>query len=91
MEPPASGVNGATTASADKGEKLLEIQTGVPGQMAPPMTFMVDGKQYIAIQVGTGAVPPAPGAAAPPANPNAPPAVKPRLLVYTLDGTAKLP
>jgi PQQ-dependent dehydrogenase (methanol/ethanol family) len=77
--------------SADKGEKLLEIQTGVPGQMAPPMTFMVDGKQYIAIQVGTGAVPPAPGAPAPPANPNAPPAVKPRLLVYTLDGTAKLP
>lgn len=90
----ATVVAGAGTLfaySADKGEKLLEIKTGVPGQMAPPMTFMVDGKQYVAIQVGNGANPPPPGGAAPPANPNAPPAVKPRLLVYALDGTAKLP
>lgn len=78
--------------SADKGEKLLEIATGVPGQMAPPITYMLDGKQYIAIQIGNGPPPPpANGAPAPPANPNAPPAMKPRLLVYALDGTAKLP
>jgi quinohemoprotein ethanol dehydrogenase len=77
--------------SADKGQKLLELKTGVPGQMAPPITYMVDGKQYVAIQVGNGANPPLPGAPAPPANPNAPPAMKPRLLVYALDGTAKLP
>lgn len=77
--------------SAEKGEKLLDLKTGVAGQMAPPITYMLDGKQYIAIQVGNGANPPIPGAPAPPANPNAPPPVKPKLLVYTLDGTAKLP
>ncbi|MEO5923206.1 MAG: PQQ-dependent dehydrogenase, methanol/ethanol family [Bryobacteraceae bacterium] len=77
--------------SADKGEKLLELKTGIPGQMAPPITYMLDGKQYIAIQVGTGATPPPPGGAAPPANPNAPKPVSPRLLVYAIDGTAKLP
>ncbi len=77
--------------SADKGEKLLELKTGVPGQMAPPITYMVDGKQYVAIQVGQGRNPAPPGAPAPPPNPNAPPAMNPRLLVYALDGTAKLP
>jgi glucose dehydrogenase len=77
--------------SADKGEKLLELKTNVPGGMAPPITFMVDGKQYIAIQVGQGGNPPPAGAPAPLPNPNAPPVVKPRLLVYALDGTAKLP
>jgi hypothetical protein len=40
--------------SADKGEKLLELKTGVPGGMGPPITFMVDGKQYVALQIGTG-------------------------------------
>ena len=77
--------------SADKGEKLLELKTGVPGGMAPPITFMLDGKQYVALQVGQGRAGPGPGGNAPPANPNAPPPVNPRLLVYTLDGTAKLP
>jgi quinohemoprotein ethanol dehydrogenase len=75
--------------SADKGEKLLELKTGVPGQMAPPITYMVDGRQYVAIQIGNG--PPAlpPGAPAP--LPNATTQMKPRLLVYAIDGTAKLP
>ena len=80
--------------SADKGEKLLlELKTGIPGGMAPPITYMLDGKQYVALQVGQGRVAPPPGAAgnAPPPNPNAPPPVNPRLLVYALDGTAKLP
>ena len=77
--------------SADKGEKLLELKTGMAGQMAPPITFMVDGKQYVALQVGNGANPPPPGGAAPPANPNAPPVVKPRLLVFAIGGTGKLP
>ena len=40
--------------SADKGEKLLELKTGIPGGMAPPITFMVDGKQYVALQAGQG-------------------------------------
>jgi quinohemoprotein ethanol dehydrogenase len=80
--------------SADKGEKLLELKTGIPGGMAPPITFLLDGKQYVALQVGQGRVAPPPGAGnapPPPANPNAPAPVNPRLLVYALDGTAKLP
>ncbi len=77
--------------SADKGEKLLELKIDVPGQMAPPITYMVDGKQYVAIQVGTGRVPPPPGRPAPPQNANTPPPLNPQLLVYELDGKATLP
>ncbi|HEV2212381.1 MAG TPA: PQQ-binding-like beta-propeller repeat protein, partial [Gammaproteobacteria bacterium] len=77
--------------SADKGEKLLELKTGVPGGMAPPITFMVDGKQYVALQVGQGRPGPGPGGNMPPPNPDAPAPVNPRLLVYALDGTANLP
>ncbi len=78
--------------SADKGEKLLELKTGVSGGMGPPITYMLDGKQYVALQIGQGRVNfPGPGGAPPPANPNAPPPQNPRLLVYALDGTAKLP
>jgi quinohemoprotein ethanol dehydrogenase len=47
--------------SADKGEKLLEVQTGLRGGMGPPITFMLDGKQYVALAGGTGQVPPPPG------------------------------
>jgi hypothetical protein len=75
--------------SADKGEKLLELKTGVPGGMAPPITFMLDGKQYVALQVGQG--PPPAGGFGPPPDPGAPAPINPRLLVYALDGTAKLP
>jgi quinohemoprotein ethanol dehydrogenase len=67
--------------SADKGEKLLELKTGIPGGMAPPITFMVDGKQYVALQVGQGQPGPGPGGNTPPPNPNAQAPVKPRLLV----------
>ncbi len=106
--------------SADKGERLLELKTGVPGGMGPPITFMVDGKQYVALQVGTGravatgaaAMPRGQGGTASPANPDVPHGqgantdtsqserdgqppnpnvgspLNPRLLVYTLDGTA---
>jgi quinohemoprotein ethanol dehydrogenase len=48
--------------TADKGEKLFENQTGLRGGMGPPITFMVDGKQYVSLMGGTGqgngAVPP---------------------------------
>jgi len=33
--------------SADKGEKLYDISLGRTG-MAPPITYAVDGKQYVA-------------------------------------------
>src|SRR5215831_4888771 len=39
--------------SADRGEKLFEIQTGRTG-MAPPITFEAGGKQYIAFMGGLG-------------------------------------
>jgi len=39
--------------SADKGEKLFEIQTGRTG-MGPPITYQVDGKQYVALMGGIG-------------------------------------
>jgi hypothetical protein len=59
--------------TADKGEKLLEVQTNLRGGMGPPITYMLDGKQYVSFMGGTGAVggrgappPPPAGAAAPP-------------------------
>src|SRR5262249_53259783 len=41
---------------ADTGEQLLDLTTGL-SQMGPPMTFLIDGKQYVAIAGG----PPATG------------------------------
>jgi PQQ-dependent dehydrogenase (methanol/ethanol family) len=74
--------------SADDGDLLLEIQTGQRGGMSPPMTFELDGKQYVALVGGTGgggggrgrgnAEPTAPPAFAPPASGN------PTLMVFTL-------
>ena len=36
---------------ADTGEKLLELETGM-SQMGPPISYMIDGKQYIVITGG---------------------------------------
>jgi quinohemoprotein ethanol dehydrogenase len=67
--------------TADKGEKLLDVDTGLVGGMGPPITWQLDGKQYVTLAGGIGKVvpryqdapggppPPAPGAAAA----NAPP------------------
>jgi len=70
--------------SADKGEKLLDIQTGRTG-MAPPITYEIEGKQYVAFLGGAGRA----GNTAAPAdakldNP-------PLLFVFALDGKAPLP
>jgi quinohemoprotein ethanol dehydrogenase len=71
--------------SADKGEKLLEIQTGLRGGMGPPITYQIDGKQYVAVMGGTGVVQPRNGqAAAPPSATPAAPAPLPKLLTYLL-------
>src|SRR5207302_7989711 len=40
--------------TADKGEKLMEIQTGLRGGMGPPITYMLEGKQYVSLMGGTG-------------------------------------
>jgi quinohemoprotein ethanol dehydrogenase len=89
--------------TADKGERLLDLATGQTGGMGPPMTFLLDGKQYIALMGGQGA-PPAPNAVAPPfalppglaqrgqAPAPAPPAasvVRPRMYVYAVDGAQR--
>ncbi len=71
--------------TADKGEKLLELPTGVRNGMGPPITFAVDGKQYIALMGGSGGTP------SPGRNAEATTPMKPRLLVFGLDGTAQLP
>jgi quinohemoprotein ethanol dehydrogenase len=55
--------------SADKGEKLLEVQTGQRAAMSPPITYMIDGRQYVSLMGGRGA-----GAAAPGAGRGGPPA-----------------
>ncbi len=72
--------------SADKGEKLLDVQTGLKGGMGPPITYQVDGKQYVALMGGSGIVvarSAEPGAPAPAANVET---VFPKLMVFVLDG-----
>jgi quinohemoprotein ethanol dehydrogenase len=70
--------------SADKGDKLLEIRTNRIGA-APPITYMTDGKQYIAFMAGVGRRPPAVGPTDDKIdNP-------PMLFVFELGGTAALP
>jgi hypothetical protein len=65
--------------AADKGEKLFDIQTGLRGGMGPPITYVLDGKQYVALMGGTGQA--AAGGAA----------VRPKLLAFALDGKEPLP
>ena len=71
--------------SADKGEKLFETPTGMRNGMGPPITFAVDGKQYIALMGGSG------GVVSPGVGGGTPTSQKPRLLVFGLDGKAELP
>jgi quinohemoprotein ethanol dehydrogenase len=64
--------------SADNGEKLLEMQTGLKSGMGPPITYQVDGKQYVALMGGVGTVI---GNAGPQ---NSSTATPPKLLVFAL-------
>ena len=70
--------------SADKGEVLYEVQTGRTG-MAPPITYEVDGKQYVAFGGGLGRAANIVG----PTNEKVDNA--PMLFVFALDGKAELP
>jgi len=85
---------------ADTGDQVLDVATSL-SQMGPPMTFMLDGKQYVAVAGGPpqapgrggfggdgggrGAVPPPATPGAPPAAPAAP-AQPSKMLVFVLDG-----
>ena len=68
--------------SADKGEKMYEVQTGRTG-MAPPITYEIDGKQYVAFMGGVGRS----GQGPTDAKVDYPP----MLFVFALDGKAELP
>src|SRR6202522_1465660 len=70
--------------SADKGDKLFELQTGRTG-MGPPITYMVDGKQYVALMGGLGRPGMAPGATDEKIDP------PPLLFVFELDGKTPMP
>ena len=70
--------------TADKGQVLYEIQTGRTG-MAPPITYEVEGKQYVAFQGGLGR--PANTVGANDAKIDDPPI----LFVFALDGNAAMP
>lgn len=90
-----SSVNNRLLAfRADTGELLLDLETGL-SQMGPPMTFMIDGKQIIAVaggppQQGGGRGGPggggAPGAGRGAPDPNTPPPAPSKLLALALDG-----
>jgi quinohemoprotein ethanol dehydrogenase len=70
--------------SADKGEKLLDVATNRLGA-GPPITYTVDGKQYIAFLSGTGRPPNVVG-------PNdAKVDNAPMLFAFEVGGTAALP
>jgi quinohemoprotein ethanol dehydrogenase len=73
--------------TADKGEKLLELQTGLRSGMGPPITYKLDGKQYVALMGGVGQT--APGGNAGPGNQATP--FTPKLLVFEIGGKATLP
>jgi quinohemoprotein ethanol dehydrogenase len=70
--------------SADKGDIVFETRVGRTG-MAPPITYEVDGKQYVAFSGGLGR----------PANVVGPNDAKvdfpPILFVFALDGKAEMP
>lgn len=42
--------------TADKGEQLLDIALPLNSGVGPPMTYMFEGKQYIAMLAGTGSL-----------------------------------
>jgi quinohemoprotein ethanol dehydrogenase len=71
---------------ADDGTELLELRMGPENGIGPPMTFLLDGKQYIAVQAGQGPGQPQGfgGGTAP--NPKGPPPPAPKLILYGLDG-----
>jgi quinohemoprotein ethanol dehydrogenase len=70
--------------TADKGEKIWEVQLG-NGVMAAPSTWSLDGKQYVSVLVGWGG---ASGLFA--ANPTGQYKAPGRLFTFVIDGKAKL-
>jgi hypothetical protein len=87
---PTAGQTHLLAFKADTGEKVLDLPTGL-SQLGPPMTYMLDGKQYIVIAGGPiqagggrGGAGAAKGAVAPP------PPIS-RMVALVLDGSKPLP
>jgi quinohemoprotein ethanol dehydrogenase len=81
--------NGTLMAyTADKGEQLLELRTNKIGA-GPPITYVIDGKQYVAFMAGAGGGGGrgGPAAVATDAKVDNPP----MLFVFEVGGTAALP
>jgi quinohemoprotein ethanol dehydrogenase len=70
--------------SADKGEKLLELNLGRSGA-GPPVTYQIDGKQCLALVAGSGRSPMNPGPTTSAVE------NRPLLYVFELDGKAPMP
>jgi PQQ-dependent dehydrogenase (methanol/ethanol family) len=83
-----SSVNNRLLAfRADNGEKVLELDLGM-NQMGPPISFTIDGTQYVAVTGGQGGG----GGAGRGGAAGAPAAPRPaNLMVLALDGKAPLP
>jgi quinohemoprotein ethanol dehydrogenase len=69
---------------ADNGDELLELRMGPENGIGPPMTYMLDGKQYVAVQAGQGPGQPQGFGGGTVPNPKGPPPPAPKLLVYTV-------
>jgi quinohemoprotein ethanol dehydrogenase len=65
--------------TAEDGKKLFEVATG-QGGMGPPITYELDGKQYVTFMGGTGQGGRGGGTARPP-----------RMYAFVLDGKEPLP
>src|SRR5207248_2299558 len=88
-----SSVNNRLLAfRADTGEQVLDLDLHM-GQMGPPISFAIDGKQYISVAggpEGSAAFGP-PQAVAPTKDGGAPPRRPGHLLLLKLDGKAPIP
>lgn len=73
---------------ADTGEKLLDVKTGLRGGMGPPITYQIDGIQFVSLMGGTGRVTPSVGNTPPPVTVTP---TLPKLLTFVLDGAASVP
>jgi quinohemoprotein ethanol dehydrogenase len=72
--------------SADRGEKLWEVAVGT-GVIASPITYLIDGVQYVSVLAGWGGAAPLVGLEAK----HGPVAVPGRLLTFALNGKAPMP
>jgi quinohemoprotein ethanol dehydrogenase len=74
---------------AENGKKVFELQTETKTGMGPPITYLVDGKQYVAFMGGVGSPPTSTdgGRGSNPATSPATPASSPKLYAFALEAS----